>query len=278
MSKSFLAHLVVEGNSDFAVFRQHIRAPAALSLRAAHGSPNALACRAAIQATQAKSTAYAAVRVHYFIDQDYRIAQKWTPPSDVTVTDAKDFECMMIASEAFETVATEIICPTKLAKASMSLADVRNQVVQGAAILGAIRFASERHTRDIDFKRVNPTKFVNFKDLSVDLSKLATHLGSQNQHTTITVDTINADVHAAKSHGHFTDNFLLASGHDIVDFLSCSVKEVLKPKGLKADTSRGTIEAMLRIAYKDLFISTACYKRVVSQLLAQTGRNDLLAV
>ena len=278
MSGSFAAHLVVEGNSDYALFRQHVKDRSALNIVPAHGSPRVLACKSAVDFVKASTSKYATWKVHFFLDLDYRLVLGTLPTStDLSTTDHRDIECHMVDSPAFETVFNEVVCPRKAASNGLDAASFKEALVVAAKRIGSVRFMSQKDDRGYDFKGLNSSKFFDCKTLVLSDAKFATHLAGKNQPKSISIAQVRSDLISVAQEPYFTHSYLLCSGHDLVQLMSEAVDGFWKPKGYPGDLGRGTLEAMLRVAFRDFFRSLACYRRVFDWLVANTGRTDLIS-
>ncbi|MES2190144.1 MAG: hypothetical protein V4454_08475 [Pseudomonadota bacterium] len=278
MSSSYAAHLVVEGSSDYVVFKQHVIAANGINILPAHGGANLISCKASVEAMKVKSPQYATRKIHFFMDRDYQLVLgKVVISETLTTTDLRDMECQMVASDAFNAVVTEIACPKKMSAANMGAKELRLKLLACAETIGAIRFASAKHDRAIDFKELNASKFFDGKNLALSGEKLSAHLAGKNKHCTVTVNTIAQDVELCKKENYFENPLLLCSGHDIALLMSSAFKVWWKAKNFNGSLEIDTLESMLRLSYRDIFRSSVGYKKVHAWLLKVTSRSDLLA-
>ena len=278
MSSSFAAHLVVEGTSDFAAFKQHRQTRSGLNIVPAHGKPIVLECMNIVEATKTNNTKYAGFHVHFFVDRDYTNPLNQAKESPVlTSTDERDFECQMLKSNAFDRVAFEVICEKRLRQGNISIFDFRDSLLNSASVIGATRFASAKSNESIDFKELQPNKFFDGKKLNLNTKQLATHLSGKNRGMNITEARILKDVQSAKNESYFSSPYLLCSGHDLILLMSAALKNWWKPKSLDTSVEPPTLEAMFRLAYGDIFRTAGCYKRIHVWLTQATGNANLLA-
>lgn len=278
MSRSFSAHLIVEGDSDFSVIKQHRLLNSGLNIIPAHGQPKLLECMKIVEATKAQNPIFNGFHVHFFSDRDYQIPiNNLQQSQNLTFTDDKDFECQMLNSEAFNKVANEVVCEKRLKKEKKTILEFKEALTTSAAIVGALRFFSEKNNESIDFKELQPSKFFDGKYLALDAEKLATHLAGKNKSKKITVAMVKQSVEQVKSESYFASPYLLCSGHDLVLLMSAALKSGWKPKSHETAVDPLTLESMFRLAYSDIFRSAACYKKIFNWLTATTGNNNILA-
>lgn len=271
MSTSFSAHLIVEGDADYSLIRQHILKKNSLNVLPAHGSEHVLSCLVAFDIANATVGNKVRKHAHFFIDADYRQTLGNIPNNKLlTTTTLKDIECEMINSAAFDTVAMDLICPLKLIKKKISISDHKNLIIDAAKKIGALRFASEKASQKMSFSDLRPTKFFNSETLRINEFQLADHLRGKNKALTINASSIAKNILETSKIPHFSNPLNLCSGHDLTMLFSAALK-FWKTKNHPAACETPDIEFALRLSFKDCFRSTECYKSIYSWYATAAG-------
>jgi hypothetical protein len=198
------------------------------------------------------------------VDADFNHLEGKTPDvSIVFQTDMHDGECFMLSTIAFNKLLTEFASQEKLTVWQKAyVADVRNHLLQEAAIVGCLLWHSNRSVLNLCFNGLEAKEYVGDADLKTDVSKLITHVKNKSQgkaketNSEQLVDGLQQRLKASDK------MWQIVRGHDIIDMLCFALRKTLG--NWKAqESTRENIERGLRLAYaEDDFSQTELFIQI----------------
>ncbi|MDE0420045.1 MAG: DUF4435 domain-containing protein [Gammaproteobacteria bacterium] len=170
------------------------------------------------------------------------------------LTDDHDIEMMIVRSGAFEDLVTALASRPKLEKFGR---DVRLAVLQGAAVIGQLRYVSRVRGLSLRFEGLPIGKLVE-DDLSVDERKLIGRVLalSGRRENGVTFDRLLELMAGRAQH----DLYQICCGHDVMEVVGKALRRVVGNRS-GAETKREHLERILRLAYDGKFLArTSLYR------------------
>ncbi len=184
------------------------------------------------------------------IDADFNhLEGKPTGVASVFHTDMHDAESFLLATDAFHKVIQEFSTSEKLKIwQSRYAADLRRQLLQGAAAVGSLLWHSIEKGLELHFHELDSKQYVEEGSLIVNLSRLVKHVKNKSQRQDLSEEILIAAIEDKLKTSR--DFWQLARSHDITEMMGFAFRRTLgNCKAL--DVCRERIEQCLRLAYVD---------------------------
>ena len=238
------ALLIVEGPTDKTVFRSLVD-EIGCRIVIAHGKENA---QSALQILERESFP----GVLAIIDADYsRVAGTHQHSPNLLSTDLHDLECMMIASPAFQKLLSEYANPDRLEQLEgKSGCGLNVLLAKNAMPLGYLRWLSLRNDLAFDFEGLSFGKFLDRKDLRIDMGKLLTEVKNHSQKRNPADSELRASMESLSDPSD--DPWQVSCGHDMVEILSFALRRTIAARK-DLEVKPEVLEKDLRLAYERAF-------------------------
>ncbi|GKS83817.1 hypothetical protein AVMA1855_06715 [Acidovorax sp. SUPP1855] len=185
------------------------------------------------------------------IDQDYLIPLgEKIPTQNIFLTDLRDVECMMIASEAMKVLCEEYIDWKKTGAAGLPNAtEIRKALVKSCVPLGELRYWSQSTKKHYIFRKLDLSGCLDKAGTRLDCTKIHDKLrGAQKPGNSIPPDAfVHANMNVA-SNAHFSSELLICRGHDLAEVFSAQLRKRWGRAHAKT-VDASTIERSLRLAF-----------------------------
>ncbi|MCZ8106512.1 MAG: DUF4435 domain-containing protein [Microcystis aeruginosa Ma_OC_H_19870700_S124] len=244
--------LIVEGHSDKLIYerlvnKQEVRATIA------SGKNNAIKALSILEKENFR-------RVVAVIDADFsRIEQQIPDSNNLFLTDEHDLEMMLIKSAAFDKLLKERGSEEKIAAFSK---DIRETLLKLGQEIGKLRLLSLRNELNLKFEGLNFSKFIDKKNLSIDIDKLMISIKNHSQKLSLDEQQIKQDLSVISDENH--DPWQLCCGHDFISILAIALWKVLGTWNAN-DVKKEDLERDLRLAYElSYFYQTQIYQLMVN--------------
>ncbi len=244
--------LIVEGHSDKLIYerlvnKQEVRATIA------SGKNNAIKALSILEKENFR-------RVVAVIDADFsRIEQQIPDSNNLFLTDEHDLEMMLIKSAAFDKLLKERGSEEKIAAFSK---DIRETLLKLGQEIGKLRLLSLRNELNLKFEGLNFSKFIDKKNLSIDIDKLMISIKNHSQKLSLDEQQIKQDLSVISDENH--DPWQLCCGHDFISILAIALWKVLGTRNAN-DVKKEDLERELRLAYElSYFYQTQIYQLMVN--------------
>ncbi|GAL93540.1 MAG: DUF4435 domain-containing protein [Microcystis wesenbergii TW10] len=244
--------LIVEGHSDKLIYerlvnKQEVRATIA------SGKNNAIKALSILEKENFR-------RVVAVIDADFsRIEQQIPDSNNLFLTDEHDLEMMLIKSAAFDKLLKERGSEEKIAAFSK---DIRETLLKLGQEIGKLRLLSLRNELNLKFEGLNFSKFIDKKNLSIDIDKLIISIKNHSQKLSLDEQQIKQDLSVISDENH--DPWQLCCGHDFISILAIALWKVLGTRNAN-DVKKEDLERELRLAYElSYFYQTQIYQLMVN--------------
>jgi hypothetical protein len=197
------------------------------------------------------------------IDRDYRIALGTLHASpNLLVSDFRDIECMMFGSPAFEAVMSEFGSTAKIL-ALGGPASIASLAAGAASEIGKLRFFSQQAGVAASFKKLDISKLVDRKSLTINAESLVLHLNARQgvegnpfpAGATVAAAAACAAAKCELGNSYFTHQLLLCRGHDLMEVLAIGFRSLFGTRSA-AESSRENIETLFRLGYVPHFRSS----------------------
>lgn len=223
------AILVVEGDADKKLFEQLFKPSHRFSIVPTGGRDLVLDVLSVINAGGANKLP----PVCGIVDQDYSVPLQHPPtPQQVFSSDLRDVECMMIASNAFLSVANEFVDQNKLAKFCVGFADLRNQLIEICKEVGALRYWSQANNKKISFQQLDLSKCIDtVGTIKLNRQKFITHLQGAQKGLVVTLTDLNAARTSCNTEPHFKVALMLCRGHDLMSAFAVLLRKCVGNNG-----------------------------------------------
>ncbi len=282
MTYSFAMHLIVEGNNDLKFFSSAIKGKEKVNAVCAWGADNVVQIISEIDKISVNPRIAPALGI---IDRDYRIPLgnlKQSP--NLVITDARDLECMMFDSPSLHAVISEFGSDSKV-KAFGGVKSIASTVIASANTVGKIRFHVHQLKKRTSFQRLDLSKIVDKKTLSVDPSELVKHLNARQdapecQLPATIFDGAN-DAHAKatcdKGQLYFRHDLLLCRGHDLMELMAIGFRSLFGSR-LASESSRDNVESLFRLNSVAHFRATPMAKTIEAWLNSKAISQQIMLV
>lgn len=192
-----------------------------------------------------------------FVDRDYReeLGIK-IDKENIIMTDFRDLEISLFESTALHRLLVEYGLKQKLPEMPCGTVDVeqiKKQVYEVASDIGKLRYYSQKEQKHYPLKKLNYSKIICKKTLSIDKEKLVAQINSSSDTSKISIDILNSALEEDLPH-RLRDVRNLCSGHDVIEILGISLKNKWG-SGNSATLARESLERYFRIGYSHLEFS-----------------------
>ena len=244
--------LIVEGHSDKLIYERLVNKQE-VRITIASGKNNAIKALSILEKENF-------CRVFAVIDADFsRIEQQIPDSNNLFLTDEHDLEMMLIKSAAFDKLLKERGSEEKIAAFSK---DIRETLLKLGQEIGKLRLLSLRNELNLKFEGLNFSKFIDKKNLSIDIDKLIISIKNNSQKLSLDEQQIKQDLSAISDENH--DPWQLCCGHDFIGILAIALCKVLGTWNAN-DVKTEVLERELRLAYElSYFYQTQIYQLMVN--------------
>jgi len=168
-------------------------------------------------------------------------------------------EMMLIKSAAFDKLLKERGSEEKIAAFSK---DIRETLLKLGQEIGKLRLLSLRNELNLKFEGLNFSKFIDKKNLSIDIDKLIISIKNHSQKLSLDEQQIKQDLSVISDENH--DPWQLCCGHDFISILASALWKVLGTWNAN-DLKKEDLERELRLAYElSYFYQTQIYTLMVN--------------
>lgn len=254
--------VIVEGDDDYSVYKG-LLSPNCCQLVPAYGKQKALAAQAVLDA----DSFIGAVTI---VDSDFnRLTGSRPTSTNVVLTDGHDLECLICNSPALDRVLEEFTSSGKLEAFVTRIAmTVRQRVVESAAKIGYLLWASLENGWSLDFKELRFSKFVDATTLLIDVTQLVKAVRDKSQRHDLSEILLVQEMEKRES---LTDDvWQAARGHDIAGILSLSLTSLIGDWNSN-DISVEIIERSLRLSFRPAEFAVTELWKSLSEWSSKTG-------
>jgi 5S rRNA maturation endonuclease (ribonuclease M5) len=244
--------LIVEGHSDKLIYERLVNKQE-VRITIASNKNNAIKALSILEKENFR-------RVVAVIDADFsRIEQQIPDSNNLFLTDEHDLEMMLIKSAAFDKLLKERGSEEKIAAFSK---DIRETLLKLGQEIGKLRLLSLRNELNLKFEGLNFSKFIDKKNLSIDIDKLIISIKNHSQKLSLDEQQIKQDLSVISDENH--DPWQLCCGHDFISILAIALWKVLGTRNAN-DVKKEDLERELRLAYElSYFYQTQIYQLMVN--------------
>lgn len=244
--------LIVEGHSDKLIYERLVNKQE-VRITIASGKNNAIKALSILEKENF-------CRVFAVIDADFsRIEQQIPDSNNLFLTDEHDLEMMLIKSAAFDKLLKERGSEEKIAAFSKG---IRETLLKLGQEIGKLRLLSLRNELDLKFEGLKFGKFIDKKNLSIDIDKLIISIKNHSQKLSLDEQQIKQDLSVISDENH--DPWQLCCGHDFISILAIALCKVLGTWNAN-DVKKEDWERELRLAYElSYFYQTQIYQLMVN--------------
>ncbi|BAF99950.1 MULTISPECIES: DUF4435 domain-containing protein [Microcystis] len=244
--------LIVEGHSDKLIYERLVNKQE-VRVTIASGKNNAIKALSILEKENF-------CRVVAVIDADFsRIEQQISDSNNLFLTDEHDLEMMLIKSAAFDKLLKERGSEEKIAAFSK---DIRETLLKLGQEIGKLRLLSLRNELDLKFEGLKFGKFIDKKNLSIDIDKLIISIKNHSQKLSLDEQQIKQYLSVISDENH--DPWQLCCGHDFISILAIALCKVLGTWNAN-DVKKEDWERELRLAYElSYFYQTQIYQLMVN--------------
>ena len=197
-------------------------------------------------------------RVIGIIDSDLDRLKHRRPKGPVFMTDCRDAESMMIASDALEDVLAEYGDPQQLALFESKFGDVRTRLMEGAYPIGLMMYVSDRNGLGMSFKSLDFRTFIDRRDLGCDTKAMIRESVSNTNSDRVSPKHASRLLDEEMDMGH--DPREVCRGHDLVNVLLIGLRDNFGASNAR-HLREGELGGALRLAYDDeVFAKTQLYR------------------
>lgn len=192
------------------------------------------------------------------IDSDLDRLKHKRPRGPVFMTDCRDAESMILASDALDDVLAEYGDSNDLALFESKFGRVYDRVVDGAYPVGLLMYVSDRNGLGLSFKSLDFRSFINRSDLSCDITAMIREsIANTNSDRNSVKHTLRL-LSAEMEEGY--DKNEVCRGHDLVNVLLIGLRNNFGAENAR-HLREGELGGALRLAYDDeVFAKTQLYK------------------
>ncbi|ACK69314.1 conserved hypothetical protein [Gloeothece citriformis PCC 7424] len=243
--------LIVEGTSDKLIYERLVNSKKC-EVVVANSKFNAIEILKILEQDNFKG-------ILAIVDADFsRLEENQEFTSDnLLLTDDHDLEMMLIKSPAFEKFLRERGSEEKINKFPK---DIRETLLEVGQEIGYLRWHSLLENLSLKFEELNFNKFINKKNLSLDVLILITTVKNHSQKLSLQEQEIQEKINQLKKNNH--DLWQVCCGHDLICLLSIALcKAIGSCKHTEVETE--ILERELRLAYEgSFFLSTHLYSLI----------------
>jgi hypothetical protein len=270
MTYSFKMHLIVEGDDDRKFFKSSLKGIDKVNLICVWGADNVMHVIREVDRIRSITRISPTLGI---VDRDYRVPLGSLLQSpNLIASDARDLECMMFGSPSFEAVLSEFGSEKKVT--SLGGPSVIGAVAVGAAsIVGRIRFYVNQTRCGTSFQRLELSRIVDRKTLTIEPDELIKHLnarqGASGNPLPATAhdqarDTC-AKARCERGQPYFQHDLLLCRGHDLMELLAIGFRSLFGTRSA-AESCRENVESLFRLNYVTHFKATQMAKSIEAWL------------
>ena len=256
------AFVIVEGDDDYSVYKG-LLSPNCCQLVPAYGKQKALSAQAVLD----EGFFIGAVTI---VDSDFdRLTGTKPTSSNVALTDGHDLECLICNSLALDRVLETFTSRGKLEAFVTRIAmTVRQRVVESAAKIGYLLWASRENEWSLDFKELKFSKFVDATALSIDATQLLKAVRDKSQRHDLPEILLVQEIQKRES---LTNDVWQASrGHDIAGILSFALTSLIGNMNSN-DVTVEIIERSLRLTFRPAEFAVTELWKSLSEWSSKTG-------
>jgi len=202
------------------------------------------------------------------IDADYCHLEGGSVASqNVLVTDFRDLEMVLLASEALERVAVELCDEDLLRTYCGGPTGLRTKLLAASEFLGHFRWFNRRSGLSLKFTSLRLSEFVDRESLALDIPALIRAVKNDSQRHDLDDEYLRTEVEKLRSQKQ--NLLLVCRGHDVTAVFAVALGKVLGKHQPKEMTPI-QIEGRLRVAYNE---STWASLRLFNEIHAWEARN-----
>ena len=242
MSHAFKTWLIIEGYSDEKLFiSRHLNNE--VKTVVAFGWEN-------VTSIVDGCASFPNKKVIGLVDRDYRdLRGGHSVNPNIVCTDYRDIENVLFETNALEKVYAEMGSIKKMPLTSLGKLDInkiRKELSQLAEKIGLFRAYCFAHQHQIIFDKLDHIKFINDKDLSLDVKKFIMHLRG-NPDNAGKMNSINwSTTQANWIPQPLAQPEMVRHGHDLMAIIAISLRKKWATKG--GAVSREDVEGLFRLA------------------------------
>jgi Protein of unknown function (DUF4435) len=242
--------LIVEGNSDKLVYERFINNKKC-ELSIANNKDNAVNALNILDKDNFSG-------VLAIVDADFWVIEGKPPTSkNILLTDYHDLELMLMNSPALDKLIREHGSEDKIRDFEKN---ILNTLLKSGQIIGYLRWVSLKYNFYLKFEDLSFKKFVNEKDLSVDISKLIKALKDNSQKHSLQDEEIHKYLKEVENKNY--DSRQICCGHDLICLLSIGLCKLLGSCN-SSEVKPEVLERELRLAYESsYFCQTQLYTSI----------------
>ena len=166
-------------------------------------------------------------------------------------------DTMILESHALEKMLSEYATDIKLQSLGKPLREI---LLESGMLIGYLRWASRKYNLNIDFKFLNFYRFVDIRDLSININKLYKELKTKSSNKDMDYGMLKKYVNGLVKLN--ADTWNICQGHDLVEILTIGLKEIFGNHA-KAHLDSDIVSKNLRLAYNlSYFIDTKLYASI----------------
>lgn len=187
------------------------------------------------------------------IDRDYRDLKEEQPiHQNIAITDFRDIENILFESSALLKVYSELGAIEKLPKntfGQIKIGEIKEQLSKAAVKLGMYRAYCYANDINVSFEKLDHAKFIDDKNLSLDVRKFINHLVGNPKNKDLVLDIDWETTQSNWMPQSIQSPVYIRHGHDLMSIIAISFKRKYGTRG--GSISQKDIEAFFRIAIND---------------------------
>lgn len=258
MSSENIIFFIVEGESDVKFFlgRPFKRS---VKLIVAYGWENA---EEIISISESRSVAD---KIFVVLDRDYRDYIGCSCKTRTALTDGHSIESMMFWSNSFTRVLSEYGSKQKIKTKYGDVETVRQAIIDICMQLGKYRIFSQKNNKNIKFKEIKYSKFIDKKTLSIDATRFLETLSSLVANKSLIQMPDWETAQAQSFSGIYNGPLYICHGHDLMTVTALSLQSACGSQSGSFDTA--FVESIFRTSYHDSeLIETTMWKAIDANL------------
>ncbi|WP_082140181.1 DUF4435 domain-containing protein [Desulfovibrio sp. TomC] len=254
MSSENIIFFIVEGESDVKFF---LNRPFKRNIKliVAYGWENA---EEIISISESRAVED---KIFVVLDRDYRDYIGRACGSRTVLTDSHSIESMMFWSNAFVRILSEYGSTNKVTTRYGNPEGVRDAIASVCIQIGRYRIFSQQFTKNIKFKGIKYSKFIDKKTLLLDIRKFLGTLRKQVENSALIE---NCDWEMAQSSPlveMYDDPKYICHGHDLMTVTALSLQSACGTHSASFDVE--AIESFFRASYHDYeLVETEMWKSI----------------
>jgi hypothetical protein len=187
------------------------------------------------------------------IDRDYRDLKEEQPiHQNIAITDFRDIENILFESSALLKVYSELGAIEKLPKntfGQIKIGEIKELLSKVAVKLGMYRAYCYANGINVSFEKLDHAKFIDDKNLSLDVRKFINHLVGNPKNKDLVLDIDWETTQSNWMPQSIQSPVYIRHGHDLMSIIAISFKRKYGTRG--GSISQKDIEAFFRIAIND---------------------------